>query len=875
MKTLAQIQREELERKAASALLALGKLPTANDIQDWISHNHGDFVFGAPSTAIYLQERGGKLDWSKFFKFIDTLSFDSNVAFRLAMDDSKDLVNSAIQGSLSFDDLMARISELEGRAARLLEAYSPENATTDRIPIDLGGTMAAVTKAAIVDSKLAGVLLPMSPFMTQRILTPTMSQVAMPTIKIIGIEAKNIVGSSNLPGQDFQNCIKDSSLPWLHQVICNNFSGPLTVEVSLQLTANASASPQLNRIDLEPAGGCRGTVEVIVQASGPNSLGKQVVSGRKMLFTTKPLLCESMTIRFELDGPAIRRGSMSTYIIGINALRLFNIAYETEGTFQTGWLRPPVKPYIGKAIINAIEDIPAGGSIDWSIRFGNQYTATDWIPIAPQQRNVPTSQKVASTQSAFTYDGPPVPLDSSGLPIGDFPYLYRHTYGMDFYAIGQVPEDRLPDKAFAVLYRGINQWGYTEDANIVQQDFKRDYKSPNSNPLDSHLRLDAYVDEDASIVTVGSQLVIQVAHKIDYNPAKNTIVPGAGIAIGPDGNYSITYVQRVTNTGSENLTPFVQGIGTDTDIYGNETQNIILMASGANLSKDDTIKINYLAGPCGTFVVQPGTVVAKADGKDAAPSVTADGDTYYNTPAYSMEFTFSAKRYLALLHNISAWFKNDVDFVTDIKIGIDLLEGEGIWMDTGSGLSKVESGTTLDVRKGWHQVVIKAKSLERMKALASSKNSVGAILFAKGSFFSQHRAFAAPMLYTDPTVLYSKALPHEPRNFSILADGTIIVPFNPGTNVLAYPYYGVWKGEDNSYQGIVESFEICYNYVKIDEIQGRTDITPEVLSGDGVAIPLKSRHIYDRVSIKAVLKSSGEGGLRMTPIIRKIAVDVQ
>lgn len=878
MKTLAQIQREELERKAASALLAAGKLPTANDIQDWISKNHGDFVFGSPSCSIYLQERGGKLDWEKFFRFIETLGFDSNVAFRLSMDDARDLVNSAIQGSLGFDDLMARVSELEGRAARLAESYGSETPTTDRIPVDLGGASPAVgmDKPAMVDGKLAGVLLPISPYSTQRILTRTMSQAFMPSMRIMGTDAKNIVGSSNLPGQDFQSCVRDSSLPWLHQVVCNNFSGPLVVEASFQLEANSSDAPQLNRIDIEPAAGCRGKIEVVIQASGPNSLGKQVISGRKMIFPTRPLLAESMTIRFEMDAPSFTRGSMSTYIIGINALRLFNASYEAEGTFQTGWLVPQAKPYIGKATINAAENIPAGASIDWAVKFGNQFVETGWIPVVPMQREAPTSQKVATTQAAFSYKGPTVPIDASGAPDDNFPYLYSRRAGMDFYAIGRIPEDRFVDKAAPMVFRGIGQWEYTEDSNNAEQFIVRDYRSGNSaTPIDAMQRLDGYVDEDVDVVTAGTQLGLQTAHKIDYIVGKNTVIPGSGAPIGPDGVHAVTSVLRMTPSGMEDLTEYVAGIGTGSDIYGEPLQNLILMKAGAELSQDDSVRVNYLAGPCSTFEIKQETVVVTANDKEVLPAISQDGYLYYASPTTHMNIQFTVKRYLSLLHVVTAWFRNDVDFVTDLDPGIGLLSGEGIWVDVGNGLKKADPGVTLDIRKGWHQVVIKAKSMERLKSLTSAKNSANAVLFTRGSFFSEQRALAAPLLYADPTVLYAKSLPGEQVNFSILFDGTIVVPFNPNLNTIVSPYYGIWKGEDNSAQAIVETFEICYNYVRTEEIEGRTDITPEVLSGQGVAIPLKSRHVYDRVSIKAVLKSSGESGYRMTPIIRLIAVDVQ
>jgi len=339
----------------------------------------------------------------------------------------------------------------------------------------------------------------------------------------------------------------------------------------------------------------------------------------------------------------------------------------------------------------------------------------------------------------------------------------------------------------------------------------------------------------------------------------------------------------------ETLTQYVDSIGGTTNTDGISDPRIIKMKPGTLIMQGDTIEVQYRVkvSPDSNVSLVPNTLNLVSDGNvvsngrytiDAATgSLSADGAESIGV-CYA---SFVCKRKTTPLHTISAWFfselKQQIIFgESDITPSYE--EGEGIFIDTGKETARIERNTIVDIEPGWHRFSIKGKTINRMTILQGITDSDGSIVIRQGKYFKYHNALQKSLEHIDLTNLYYKSTQANPGGFAIADDGTIVVPFDPQQNAITSDYYNIYKDEAknglSNMNPTIEAFNIEYTYIKEDRVTGDLTITPEILAYQNKDIPLKGKHIYDKIAVKVVLKATGKNGLRLTPMVKQIGLNL-
>lgn len=939
MKSIAEAQREKLIDIAKCDLMAGGVLPSIGDIQDKLLKLFGDVSFGSPLSKLYHQERGDSIDYEKFFRFLRALAIDTDVIADLANQDMAGLVATLLREDQKRSRISANIDELESRAEDVATIAVGGAKVADSVRTDFERDLSTIENVSAAPNCAA---LLMAPLKSGRIMTDMLRQATSPSLQLAGPPTASVLESLGLPGAEFQNCLTDIDSRWMHQVVCQGYDGKLEARVSIRISSG-QAGPVLNRVDLEVVSGSKGKIAILTDGQ-PFGLPKELTSVR-LICSDQPRPVSNLTLVFSLDGPSYIRGGQSYYVFGLKSLRLLDAAYKKSGAIITDKLSPLCREFISAANIQVEEEVPPGASIDYFVRFHNDYEDTAWSAIDPVNRENPRLPQTASLQAGFEFAGSPVPEGS------DLPELYRVQGGMEFWKVGQISEDRYLDRRTAVMYRGVGQWEYERDPFEEERTEEKQYVAVDSN---GNALLYTYVEEQAEVLSPSG---LHVSKPIQYN-ASLSKYPSSYDTAGKKlysvesvirenaASSSIAYGGSMTNDGidaifmpnsTEELAAlpppasgaYVVYLESSTfkgyaEATGLSDQGLSLRALGAPLPSGaidivswridarDVVRLMSSTEPqeshhvnFSSEIFETGDIVnvkyRTRIGKRNGSAINPDSFKLYlesgdeiSTADYSLDVqtgvvtlspsdidgvycTFKARTHIHDLHRLSGWFKADRDI--SLTVGeqptIDQEAGEGVYIDTGEGSRLLSPGAVLNIVPGWQYVSMAARGLATLELLRLLTDDIGVKIFSRGPFFSDHLAMVKPLKQMDVATLVGRSLPGKPEGFAILDDGGVVVPFNSQDNALSTTFYDVYKGEGSiEHTPVNEAFRIVYKYVQVDAIEEDDTITPEVLAGQGYSSPLHGRHVYDRISVKAVLSSVGDQGLRTTPILRKLVINI-
>lgn len=990
MKTISDAQRDSLTLLAKQDLIAHGVAPGTADIQDWIIDNYGTIAYGKPTTKLFRQERGQAIDVKAMQLFFKTVAFDLHVAHEILRIDTQESVNAAIQNTERFFDLQSNLNELQEQADALLDAVNPDEPVSEAITVDMVNHKDPINTTALVDLE-AGQMQLHSAFMkTTRYLPATLTRSHSPRVVLSGVKADKVLRSSQVEGAGFVNCITDTDKPWLHEIELEGHDGQMTAELVVLFTNDRVNIPLINKIEMEPVASQWESIEVNYSPGGDSYVpfGTQNIKDQvapKVVMTTKPVRISSIKIKFTLSKPSTKRNGISTYVIGLQALRFFDSVYRRSEEFVSTALTPTARDFISQVKLEASHHIPEDTSIEYYIKLANDSEETDWAPIVAGGDPV-------SLQSAFIYNGSTIPVDDNGNPINpsSYPSLYRLKGAHEFYKVGEIPSDRSIDSNTAELIRAVGHWRYSRERNIVAGSARDIYLNFAYKSTDRRQDLYVWVVEDANIVggtvsgtSTTTSLVdtptISLSHEVSYNSAANSLYASASNpSLEADATYAIAWVRKKSSAVSSQrmggaivnetsgkifLEPGdsfgIDSVSDDTILYvesesgdlagyvfvvGKEgdrleiqsdaafgvaippiasipltywridtfdltklvksiDKRVITFRDGTILRDGDEIEVCYRAKVGDRIWIDPNSLQLRNKPGNTGDLLTEGTDYKYDPlhgavagtrglPQVRTWASFTYTREASELFSISAWFgiteAKKIE-LADLSISLDYESGEGIFFQGVNNGNAVAPRTVLELPVGWHKVAIKATTMKRLETVKSIRTVDGSTVFTEGAIFAYHYGIRTPLRYVDIGNLLGQAKIGEVDSFSVLGDGSIIVPFNPLSNSLNSPFYDVYKGEagrvlennstitsEDSLQPVSETMRIKYNYVPVKQgVTSGPAITAEILSGQNIPIPLQGVHLYDRIFVKAKLRRTSAQNAKVTPTIQKIKVGIK
>ena len=183
-------------------------------------------------------------------------------------------------------------------------------------------------------------------------------------------------------------------------------------------------------------------------------------SGGILSFDFPTVEMNSMRIwmeKTEHDGEIVHpEGYQFQYVFGAKSLKLYQLRYPNEGTFETVELTPKTQGAfsIGKVSLVVEEETPIGTAIDYYIATPDE--SPSWLSISPVGHKSPTHPQVIDFKYVSNAPAQKIGLPS-GINVEDYEIAELETNAIAFYRIGTIKDKMIVPKTER-LYAGKKAW---------------------------------------------------------------------------------------------------------------------------------------------------------------------------------------------------------------------------------------------------------------------------------------------------------------------------------------------------------------------------------------------------------------------------------
>ena len=153
------------------------------------------------------------------------------------------------------------------------------------------------------------------------------------------------------------------------------------------------------------------------------------------------------------------------------------------------------------------------------------------------------------------------------------------------------------------------------------------------------------------------------------------------------------------------------------------------------------------------------------------------------------DFQWVEERYSLETFSVWCFFdKTEPEIIRFSAPSLDKDNGETFYMDVNGGrVDLVEAGETPILTRGWYRFTVESKVITDADAgirkVLALVNTAGEPVFSGTAFFSEIRAFRAPMSQVSEAKMKFGTRKSDHTTFTIDPDGFIVVNFNPGASL--------------------------------------------------------------------------------------------
>jgi hypothetical protein len=553
--SIAEIQYDLASKLASKRLLREGIAPTMGEVSYRIGQIIGEGMMNQPTVRIKHQSNDDRVDLKALNDFLSSAGFDLLVLQREITKQSADFLSNSIKQEIDFELLNHEADQLERIAQSILNTADPQIKPltvgfedTENINLPEGTAYHDIAARETTLLPAAG---------HQRLSLAHLRDIKNPNLKVVDIPPARMFRNSFIQGSGFHNCLFGTDNVWLHEIAIKDWNRPTTFELDVSITSQEFE--WVSQVSMTPVTSVPIDISVARVVSGRTVSAldnSQRTKGRRLNFVSRAEKAKKIRITFKLE-PAETRDGISYFRFGLSSLDVFRGSYQLEGTTVIG---PLVTDPIKSIQFDTEERVRASTSIDYQVRFSNDYQETAWMDLEPESRRDRRLSYELKLQDAMEFEG--------DLDLLNFvPERITRVNGIDFYTVGNIDSNHFVNKSSARLFRGINAWVLDSGKErlrgnaSIQINF-RYQTNDNSQPLYIYKTEQAEIasgirtgtDDDGNPVIVGDP-ILRVRQPIDFNPASNQLIPRNTYELGLtevdtsmmnqyEPTFSIAYVRK-------------------------------------------------------------------------------------------------------------------------------------------------------------------------------------------------------------------------------------------------------------------------------------------------------------------------------------------